>query len=82
MVNVDDQDPGSHYYVMAGPPGLVEVHGVQGGATLTLFDEQGRMYSKDRIDSSIEQVTCPAGLMFWTLIDVEGTVMKGKVLVR
>ncbi|MBK7239115.1 MAG: hypothetical protein IPI00_02825 [Flavobacteriales bacterium] len=81
-VNVDDQDPGSQYTVIAGAPGVVEVHGVQGGGTLTLFDLQGRMHSKDRINSSTEYVASPAGLMFWTLIDIEGTVMKGKVFVR
>ncbi|HQW41766.1 MAG: hypothetical protein IPO87_13210 [Flavobacteriales bacterium] len=81
-VGLEEQEAGSHYSVLARQPGSVEVHGVQRSATLTLFDAQGRMLSKERIGSSIAQVACPSGLVLWTLSDEEGTLLKGKVVVR
>ncbi|HQW06576.1 MAG TPA: hypothetical protein PLV08_07070 [Flavobacteriales bacterium] len=81
-VGVVEQDAGSRYQVRAGPPGIVEVHGVQGVATLNLFDAQGRMLSNERINSSEAQVPCPTGLLFWTLTDERGTRLRGKVLVH
>ncbi|HQV76801.1 MAG TPA: hypothetical protein PLE78_15010, partial [Flavobacteriales bacterium] len=81
-VGLEEQEARSHYSVFARQPGLVEVRGVQGSATLTLFDAQGRMLSKERIGSSRAQVACPSGLVLWTLSDEEGTLLKGKVVVR
>ena len=81
-VGLEEQETGPHYSVFAGQPGMVQVVGVQGSATLTLFDAQGRMLTKERIGSSIAQITCPSGLVLWTLSDEDGTVVKGKVVVR
>jgi len=81
-VGLEEQEARSHYSVFARQPGLVEVHGVQGSATLTLFDAQGRMLSKERIGSSRAQVECASGLVLWTLSHEDGTVVKGKVVVR
>lgn len=81
-VGLEEQEAGTRYQVLAGPPGMVEVHGVHGGGTLTLFDAQGRMLGKEQIGSTMAQIHCPSGLLLWTLRDGDGTLAKGKVLVH
>lgn len=81
-VGLEEQAAGPRYQVRAGPPGMVEVLGAEGGATLTLFDAQGRLLASERVSGATAQVTCPSGLLPWTLRDRNGTVMKGKVLVH
>lgn len=80
-VGLEEESAAASYSVMAGPPGSVEVLGVGTGGTLSLFDAQGRLLVNERIASSKAQVACPPGLLFWTLSDGNGMLMKGKVLV-
>lgn len=81
-VGFEEQVARPNYQVRAGSPGMVEVLGADGGATLALFDAQGRLLMNERIGGSMAQAACPSGLLFWTVTDGNGTMMKGKVVVR
>jgi len=81
-VGLEEQVARPNYQVRAGSPGMVEVLGADGGATLALFDAQGRLLMNERIGGSMAQAACPSGLLFWTVTDGNGTLMKGKVVVQ
>ncbi len=81
-VGLEEQVARPNYQVRAGSPGMVEVLGAEGDATLALFDAQGRLLVNERIGGSMAQAACPSGLLFWTVTDGNGTMMKGKVVVR
>ncbi len=80
-VGLEEQEARSHYLVLAGAPGMMEVVGAEEGVLLTVFDPQGRILINERIAGSPVQVACPSGLVLWTLSDASGTMVKGKVLV-
>ena len=68
--------------VMASEQGMLFVTGARNRQLLQVFDTQGRMLIKEWLGSPNAQVPCPSGLLLWTLRDADGTVVKGKVVVR
>lgn len=80
VVGVEEQQGRAGYQVLNGDPGIVEVRGARGGELLTLFDAQGRVVHQERLISSLQRVTCGAGLHYWRIDDGLGTAGSGKVL--
>lgn len=66
--------------VTSATPGTIDVRGAESGSLFTVFDAQGRVLVKERINSSEQRIACPSGLLYWTITN--GTqAMKGNVLV-
>lgn len=82
VVGLEEHGAGPTYNVLAGPPGTIEVLGVESEAMLSLFDALGRVLVTERISSSKAQLASPSGLVFYTISDANGAMMKGKVLVQ
>ena len=81
-VGLEEQEAGSRCRVLAGPAGGLEVHGVEGGEMLALFDAAGRVLFSQGLVRDGEQVNAPPGLHLWVITDANGAVTRGKVLVR
>ena len=82
FTGVEEAGTTAPYQVQQTGAGTVEVTGCTGRERLALFDMQGRLLVNERIGGSTAQVACPSGLLFWTVTDGNGMVMKGKVVVR
>ncbi len=76
---VEEQKENDRYQVVQTSANLLEVRGAKGTETLTLFDAQGRVEQRVRLDASVVQFACSSGLHTWLISDAKGRVWKGKI---
>lgn len=82
VVGLEESAMRPAYNVVSASPGSIDVQGVGTDAMLVLTDVQGRVVLNERITGSTKRVACPSGVLFWTVSDARGALVKGKVVVR
>jgi len=82
VVGVPDAANAPPYRVWSGDPGVVEVSGGPGDATMTVVDALGRMVRTQRLSGGQGRVQCATGLNVYRIANDAGAVWTGKVLVE
>ena len=82
VVGIPDAAHAPPYRVWSSGPGVVEVSGGLGDATITLVDALGRMVRTQRLNGGQGRVPCATGLNVYRITSDAGAVWTGKVVVE
>lgn len=82
VVGMNELEAARRCNVFSGSPSTIEVHGVDKGSTLILFDAKGRTVLQEQVNGDPGMISSPSGPHFWRIVDRSGTVYSGSVVVR
>ena len=81
-VGLEEHASSDRWKVFSGSPGELTVKHADRGDLLMLFDPQGRLLITHAIDGPTDRIGCRPGLHFWRVVDRDGNVRSGSVMVE